>query len=80
MKIPIITILSLALFFCHSSARIFQTSMKMSNIGINNGWIYLDKMTFAPGTVSVNVMTITSGIPYGRDGIVTIEAIPHNLW
>ncbi len=46
--------------------------MKFSNIGFNHGWIYLDKMSFAPGTVSINVMTIVSGIPYGGDGIITI--------
>ena len=72
MKIPLITVICLMLHFWESTARIFQTSMKMSNIGINRGWIYLDKMTFAPGTVTVDVMTIASGIPYGDDGMVTI--------
>lgn len=61
-------------------SRIFQTSMKLSNLGINKGWVYLDKMTFAPGIVSVQVMTILSGIPYGESGIVTIEAIPEEKW
>ncbi len=80
MKIPLITIVCFVFHFWESAARIFQTSMKMSNMGINRGWIYLDKMTFAPGTVTVNAMTIASGIPYGGDGMVTIEAIPEHLW
>jgi hypothetical protein len=46
--------------------------MKFSNLGINRGWLYLDKMSFAPGTVSFAAMTIVSGIPYGGDGLVTI--------
>ncbi len=80
MKIPLIAILCFMFHFWQCQTRIFQTSMKMSNIGINKGWIYLDKMAFAPGTVTVNGRTITSGIPYGGDGTVTIEAIPEHLW
>ena len=34
-----------------SSSRLFQTTMKFSTFGKNKGWIYLDKMSFAPGTV-----------------------------
>ncbi len=62
------------------TTRVFQTSMKLSNLGINRSWLYLDKMSFAPGTVTVKFTTIVSGIPYAGDGIVTIEAIPEHLW
>lgn len=39
------------IFIYLSSSRLFQTTMKFSNFGRNKGWIYLDKMSFAPGTV-----------------------------
>lgn len=50
--------------------------MKFSNFGKNNGWIYLDKMTFAPGTVEYKIRTEPKGIPFGAGGTVTLEAIP----
>lgn len=34
-------------------SRYFETSLKFSLFGKNKGWIYVDKMTFAPGTVKV---------------------------
>jgi len=67
-----IKIFLLIFFVWLCSSRLFQTSMKFSNLGINRGWLYLDKMSFAPGTVSFTAMTIVSGIPYGGDGLVTI--------
>ena len=53
-------------------SRVLETLMKVSFIGRNDGWVFLDKMTFAPGTVLFKVLTSTNGIPYGTDGTVTI--------
>jgi hypothetical protein len=39
----------LALLIMIASPRIFETEFKFSLLGRNKGWIYLDKMTFAPG-------------------------------
>jgi len=50
--------------------------MKLSNLGSNDGWIYLDKMTFAPGEVEYRMKTTTSGIPYGSAGKVIVQAVP----
>jgi hypothetical protein len=36
-----------------SSARILETQFKFTLFGRNKGWIYLDKMTFAPGAATV---------------------------
>jgi len=36
-----------------SSGRIFETQFKFSLLGRNKGWVYLDKMTFAPGAATV---------------------------
>lgn len=36
-----------------ASARFFETSIKFSLFGHNEGWVYVDKMTFAPGTARV---------------------------
>jgi hypothetical protein len=47
----IIIILAILQFIEIGECRIFETSMKFSNFGRNKGWIYLDKMTFAPGKV-----------------------------
>jgi hypothetical protein len=46
--------------------------MKYAFIGENKGWVYLDKMTFAPGTVDFQMRTETYGIPFGPGGKVTI--------
>jgi hypothetical protein len=37
--------------------RMFETSMKFNHIGKNNGWVYLNKMSFAPGTIWFKVRT-----------------------
>jgi hypothetical protein len=36
-----------------AAARYFETSFKFTQFGRNKGWIYLDKMTFAPGNARV---------------------------
>lgn len=38
-----------------SQGRIFETQFKFTLLGRNNGWVYLDKMTFAPGAATVEV-------------------------
>lgn len=50
--------------------------MKFSYIGSNNGWVYLDKMSFAPGKVEYRMKTTVKGIPYGQGGRIVIQAIP----
>ncbi len=34
-------------------SRYFETSLKFTQFDKDKGWIYIDKMTFAPGTVKV---------------------------
>jgi hypothetical protein len=46
--------------------------MKFTNFGRHEGWIYLDKMSFAPGTVEYKIKTEPKGIPYGSGGTVTL--------
>jgi len=65
------TIIITALLW-HSLNRVFETSMKFSNIGKHDGWVYLDKMTFAPGIVEYKIRTEPKGIPYGAGGTVTL--------
>ena len=48
-------------------ARYFEISFKFTLLARNRGWIYLDKMTFAPGNARVELETRTTGIPYGRN-------------
>lgn len=36
-----------------TQSRYFETSFKFSLLGRNRGWMYIDKMTFAPGTARV---------------------------
>lgn len=35
------------------SPRHFETSLKFTLFARNKGWVYVDKMTFAPGTAQV---------------------------
>lgn len=62
----------ITILICLSVSRVFETSMKFSNLGKNDGWIYLDKMSFAPGTVEYKIKTEPKGIPYGAGGSVTL--------
>jgi hypothetical protein len=43
----ICAILALLITIVHP--RILETEFKFSLLGRNKGWIYIDKMTFAPG-------------------------------
>lgn len=54
-------------FLALAAARIFETEFKFTLFGINKGWIYLDKMTFAPGSATIVLETYTTGLPYGRN-------------
>lgn len=36
-------------------SRYFETSLKFTLFGRNKGWVYIDKMTFAPGTATVEL-------------------------
>lgn len=62
------------------AARYFETSLKFSLFGRNEGWVYVDKMTFAPGTARVELETSTSGIPYSGDNDLFLQAIPEDKW
>ncbi len=53
-----------------------ETSMKFSHIANNKGGVYLNKMSFAPGTIWYQTKMMVKGIPYGNGGSVTIDAIP----
>lgn len=63
-----------------SMNRTFETQMKFSNFGKSDGWIFLDKMSFAPGTVEYRIRTSPKGIPYGAGGPVILQAIPEDKW
>lgn len=60
-------IIFLASLLAMVSSRYFETSFKFSLFGRNKGWIYVDKMTFAPGIATIEFETRTSGLPYGRN-------------
>ncbi len=64
--------LIITILICLCANRVFETSMKFSNFGKNDGWIYLDKMSFAPGTVEYKIKTEPKGIPYGAGGTITL--------
>lgn len=64
MKIVLVWLL-LGMLMVLGSARYFQTSFKFSLLGKNKGWVYIDKMTFAPGSARIYVETTTEGLPYG---------------
>lgn len=42
--------------------------MKFSHIANNNGWVYLNKMSFAPGSAWFQTQMGIKGIPYGNGG------------
>jgi hypothetical protein len=58
-----------------SSGRIFETQFKFSLFGRNKGWVYLDKMTIAPGAATMEINTYVTGIPYGRDSEIFVQAV-----
>jgi hypothetical protein len=62
------------------SSRYFVTTLKFNLFGINKGWVYIDKMTFAPGTATVELKTYTTGAPYGRDSELFLQAISEDKW
>lgn len=68
----ILSIIILVTFVC---SRHFETSFKFSLLGRNKGWVYVDKMTFAPGIASVELDTFTTGKPYGRDSELFLQAV-----
>ncbi len=43
---------TLLLLFGSIRSRIFQSTYKASALGKNKSWIYLDKMSFQPGTAN----------------------------
>ena len=45
--------LIVSLLLILTKSRYFETSFKFSLFGRNKGWMYVDKMTFAPGTAKV---------------------------
>lgn len=63
-----------------STGRIFETQFKFSLFGRNKGWVYLDKMTFAPGAATVEIETFTTGLPYGRNSDIFMQAVKENKW
>jgi hypothetical protein len=74
-----ITLILLALSTL-SSGRIFETQFKFSLLGRNKGWVYLDKMTFAPGAATVEIETFTTGLPYGRGSEIFLQAVKSEKW
>jgi hypothetical protein len=72
----ILKLLAFILFYHQVVARLFETELKFSYFGANQGWLYLDKMTFAPGKVAYRFTSIVNGIPFGQQGWVHIQAVP----
>ena len=68
------------LLFSLSDSRIFQSTFQFSLIGRNNGWMYLDKMTFAPDQAEVIFDTYTKGTPLGRPSEMFLVAVPEDRW
>ena len=60
--------------------RIFESSFKFSLLGRNGGWMYLDKMTFAPGQGQVIFDTSTRGSARGRASQMFLVAVPEERW
>jgi hypothetical protein len=77
MKWVIITI---AMMVSLSTARIFETQFKFTLFGINKGWIYLDKMTIAPGNATIVLETHTTGLPYGKNTEIFFQAVKEPGW
>lgn len=48
-RLPILIIALLSIV----SSRYYETTIKFTLFGQNKGWVYIDKMTFAPGTAKV---------------------------
>jgi hypothetical protein len=47
--------------------RIYENSYPFTTLGNARGWIFIDKMTFAPGTARIVFQTTVTGTPKGRD-------------
>ena len=73
-------ILLLCALFLLAAGRHFETSVKFTLLGRNKGWVYLDKMTFAPGTARIAFETATEGLPYGRNSELFLQAVPESKW
>lgn len=63
-----------------TQSRIFETSFKFDLLGKNKGWIFIDKMTIAPGSATAITELSVTGIPNGRGGDVFLQAIPESRW
>ena len=63
-----------------AETRYFETALKFTLFARNKGWVYLDKMTFAPGTASVEFDTHITGLPFGRNGEIFLVAISEHKW
>lgn len=70
----------LLLILVASQARHFETTIKFTLFGRNKGWIFIDKMTFAPGAARVIFETSVTGVPYGKNTDVFLQAIPQEKW
>lgn len=63
-----------------SHSRIFETSFKFTLLGRNKGWIFIDKMTIAPGMATAITELSVTGLPYGRNSDVYLQAVPESRW
>lgn len=67
--------LLLVALLLQAQARYFETALKFTLFARNKGWVYLDKMTFAPGTASVEFDTHITGLPFGKNAEIFLVAI-----
>lgn len=74
------TLLLLTTLLIASESRYFETALKFTLFARNKGWVYLDKMTFAPGMASIEFDTHITGLPFGQNAELFLVAIPENKW
>jgi hypothetical protein len=79
-KISNMTWVVLLLILVASQARHFETTIKFTLFGRNKGWIFIDKMTFAPGAARVIFETSVTGLPYGKNTDIFLQAVPQEKW
>jgi len=78
----ILTFLLLLAFLGTTECKLYTRDLRSSNLRIEKGWIYLDRMHFAPGEAKINLWTDlqTDTAFQSKDYKLNLLIIPDRLW